>query len=84
MTPGFHFSPDEIVYTKHCLSVLQTLGGCFTEKISTKRQKSAEGAADLRRRAAPSARTRYSGAAIDAEKKIRLLAKPASSFKTLY
>ena len=33
----------------------------FTEKTSAKRQMSADGAADLRRRAAPSARTRYGG-----------------------
>ena len=31
----------------------------FTEKISAKRQMSADGAADLRRRPAPSARTRH-------------------------
>ena len=38
---------------------------------------SADGAADLRRRAAPSARTRHGGEAIDAAEKFRLRAKPA-------
>ena len=37
----------------------------LTEKNSPKRQLSADGAADLRRRAAPSALTRHSGEAID-------------------
>ncbi len=50
----------------------------FTEKISPKRQMSADGAADLRRRAAPSARTRHGGEGIDAAEEVRLRAKPAS------
>ena len=42
---------------------------------------SADGAADLRRRAAPSARTRHGGEVIDAAEEIRLRAKPAPRFK---
>ncbi len=38
---------------------------------------SADGAADLRRRAAPSARTRHGGEAMDAALEIRLRAEPA-------
>ena len=38
----------------------------FTETISAKRQMSADGAADLRRRAAPSARIIHGSEAIDA------------------
>ena len=53
---------------------------CFTEKISFKRQMSADGAADLRRRAAPSARTRHGGDDIDAAEAFRLRAKPAPRF----
>ena len=41
---------------------------------------SADGAADLRRRAAPSARTRHGGADIDAAEERRFRAKPALSF----
>ncbi len=52
----------------------------FNKKISAERQMSADGAADLRRRAAPSARTRHGGAAIDAAEEIRLRAKPAPRF----
>ena len=52
---------------------------CFPEKISAKRQLSADGAADLRRRAAPSARTRHGGEDIDAAEEIRLRAKRAPS-----
>ncbi len=48
----------------------------FADKISATRQKSADGAADLRRRAAPSARTRHGGDAGDAAEEIRLRAKP--------
>ncbi len=48
----------------------------FSEKISAKRQMSADGAADLRRRAAPSARARHGGEAFDAAEEIRLRAKP--------
>ena len=41
---------------------------------------SADGAADLRRRAAPSARTRHGGDAIDAAEVIRLRVKRAPMF----
>lgn len=52
----------------------------FTEKISAKRQMSADGAADLRRRTGPSPRTRHGGEAIDAASEIRLRTKPAPRF----
>ncbi len=55
---------------------------CFTEKI-LQSEKSADGAADLRRRAAPPARTKNGGEAIDAAKEIRLRAKPAPSRKAV-
>ncbi len=46
------------------------------------RQMSADGAADLRRRAAPSARTRHGGEAIDAAKELRLRAMSEEHFVT--
>ncbi len=42
----------------------------FTETISAERQMSADGAADLRRRAAPSARTRYGGEITHRERRL--------------
>ncbi len=45
---------------------------------------SADGAADLRRRAAPSARTRHGGDAIDAADKNQLRAKPTPSWSVVW